>query len=188
MISFLLRLTLSAALIFVTPLPALADRCCEGSRISHCNRSGFFQCRDGTLSGCECNVRLKRTQKRLPRALPTSVKRAPRTSQGSTIDENEFIKEWCKLLEGDAHYQAVENNPDIVVDCQTEDYSVEVASAADYQHALGKALYISSYSKSKPGIVLLLQNESESAYLQKLKRAVQHHGIKIKVWKAFNSN
>lgn len=174
--------TLMFAVAFLH-VPAFARNCCS-TGIASCHKTGFFQCKDGELSKCKCNLYRKRAPK-LPRSLPGSVKKAPAVAvEPSGINRQKFIKEWCALVEGKANVPLSDGQK---IDCQTDTYAISIGFAKDFETTLGKALHQSTMTKSKAGVVLLLTSTLENHYVQKVKRLVQHHGLSIRVWKAFEN-
>ncbi len=65
------------------------------------------------------------------------------------------------------------------VDCLTDEYAIEVDFAPKWAEAIGQAIYCAKMTGRKPGIVLILEEDKDQRYLNRLNRAVEGEGIRV---------
>ena len=66
------------------------------------------------------------------------------------------------------------------VDCLTKDYAIEFDFGSKWAESIGQALYYSIQTGKKPGIVLILEKESDIKYWVRLNTVIEHSDLNIK--------
>jgi hypothetical protein len=97
-------------------------------------------------------------------------------SSSALASEKKYIEEWCKRNKGTTSYFVDDGSS---VDCLTEEYAVEFESAKKWPAAVGWALYYSTKTDKKPGIVLIIKEKEDYAYLKKLLNISEAYDIKV---------
>ena len=67
------------------------------------------------------------------------------------------------------------------VDILTEYYAIEVDFATKWAEAIGQALFYAAKTNSKPGILLIMEYETDTRYLERLLLVISEY-IYIKIW------
>ena len=70
------------------------------------------------------------------------------------------------------------------VDILTDTYAVEVERAHKWKNSIGQALWYALNTNKTPGIVLILENDTEYKYFIMLSTALDYAGLrdKVKIW------
>ncbi|MBW7957207.1 MAG: hypothetical protein H3C68_04870 [Deltaproteobacteria bacterium] len=98
---------------------------------------------------------------------------------GERHPERDYQSYWCGLAGGTAEFVL----PDRArVDCLTDEHAVEVDFAPKWAEAIGQSLYYAAVTGKKPGILLIMRDEGDTRYLERLFRASA--GLGITVWTA----
>jgi len=93
--------------------------------------------------------------------------------------ESYYQQIWCDNAGGETEHI----NPDKTrVDCLTTSHAIEFDFAKKWAEAIGQALYYSSQTGLPPGIVLIMEKESDDKFLLRLKTTINHWNLPIKVW------
>lgn len=100
-------------------------------------------------------------------------------ARSSSLHEKDFAEAWCAAAGGVTEVVQADRTR---IDCVTGEYAVEVDFGAKWAEAIGQALFYSAQSGLKPGIVLILKKPSEDRFLTRLKTALDHHGLIIRIW------
>jgi hypothetical protein len=93
--------------------------------------------------------------------------------------EKEYQKEWCERNNGVTEYSLPDRTR---VDCLTNDYAVEVEFAENWAEAIGQALYYAHETGRRPGIVLIIENDSDNKFLERLNKVNEAYKLHIKIW------
>ncbi|MGH8046092.1 MAG: hypothetical protein ACREKL_02495 [Chthoniobacterales bacterium] len=67
-------------------------------------------------------------------------------------------------------------------DVLTPTHAVEVSFAKDWQDAVGRALYQAAQLNKHAGILLILENEKDSVYRERLDTTISVFNLPIEVW------
>lgn len=67
------------------------------------------------------------------------------------------------------------------VDCLTETHAIEFEYARKYDEGLGQALYYAMETGKRGGVVLIL-DEGDRRFLNRLRRIVEYYGLPVDVW------
>ncbi|MBS4068912.1 MAG: hypothetical protein KGZ62_09940 [Sulfurimonas sp.] len=95
---------------------------------------------------------------------------------GHLYREKEYQDAWCAKAGGVTEYTLDDGTR---VDCLTDDYAIEFDFASKWAESVGQALYYSMQTGRQPGIVLILEKESDRRYLKRLKTLQTKFGFKI---------
>lgn len=100
-------------------------------------------------------------------------------SAGERHGERAYQASWCGMAGG--RTEAV--LPDRArVDCLTDEHAVEVDFAPKWAEAIGQSLYYAAVTGKKPGILLIMRDEKDRRYLERVLRVSA--GLGITVWTA----
>ena len=93
--------------------------------------------------------------------------------------EKHYQEKWCAEM-GQTNYPLPDKSR---VDCLTETHAVEVNFADNYKQAIGQAIYNSRITGKKPGLLIIIEKDSDYRYLPSLGADLRHVGVDdIKVW------
>ncbi len=84
------------------------------------------------------------------------------SSAGHLYKERDYQKAWCEREGGIIEYVL---DDQARVDCLLPDYAVEFDFASKWAEAVGQSLYYALKIGKKPGIVLILEKESDRRFL-----------------------
>lgn len=76
--------------------------------------------------------------------------------------EKEYQEVWCKQAGGVTEYVLDDGAR---VDCLTDEYAIEFDFAPKWAEAVGQSLYYALKTVKKPGIVLIIEKESDRRFL-----------------------
>lgn len=65
------------------------------------------------------------------------------------------------------------------VDCLTEQYAVEVDFAPKWAEGAGQALYYGLRTGKEPAVLLIMEKETDTRYLERLTPVAEEHGIAV---------
>ncbi|WP_321532286.1 hypothetical protein [uncultured Desulfuromonas sp.] len=65
------------------------------------------------------------------------------------------------------------------VDCLTESYAIEFDFSNKWAEAIGQSLYYAVETKRLPGIVLILEKQSDERHLKRLMKTAAPYGIRV---------
>jgi len=69
------------------------------------------------------------------------------------------------------------------IDCLTETHAIEYDFANKWAEAIGQSLHYGRMSNRKPGIVLIMEKETDNKYYKRLIDNINYYDLPIKVWK-----
>lgn len=101
---------------------------------------------------------------------------AQTATAGHLHKEKEYQAVWCAKMGGETEVVLDDGTR---VDCLTDQYAVEVDYAAKWAESVGQALYYSMQTNRRPGIVLILEKESDRRYLKRLEDLQTKYGLKV---------
>ncbi len=90
--------------------------------------------------------------------------------------EAHYQRIWCSEQGGITEYVL---NDKSRVDCLTDEYAVEVEFASKWKESVGQSLYYGIKTERKPGILLIMENETDTRSLNKLKIIGEKYNIRI---------
>ena len=94
-------------------------------------------------------------------------------------NEATYRDAWCSANNGTAE---VINDDRTRVDCVTSEYAIEFDYANKWYEAVGQSLHYGIKTGKKPGIVLILKNEKDQKYVNRLNATIQNYSLPITVW------
>lgn len=89
-----------------------------------------------------------------------------------------YQQQWCDEQKGVMEYVLDDRSR---VDCLTETHAIEVEFAPKWKESIGQALFYGIKTGKKPGVVLIIEKDSDGKYLDRLKIVGEKYGIDI--WK-----
>lgn len=90
--------------------------------------------------------------------------------------EKDYQAVWCEQQEG---LTEIVLDDHARVDCVTASHAVEVDFAAKWAESIGQALYYGLKTKLQPGVLLILEYESDQRYLKRLQAVATEYGITV---------
>ncbi len=90
--------------------------------------------------------------------------------------ERDYQVHWCAEMGGTVEYVLPDRTR---VDCLTDDYAVEVDFAGKWAEAVGQALYYGKRTNKRPGIVLIMESDSDGRFLKRLMTVSEELGIRV---------
>ena len=76
--------------------------------------------------------------------------------------EKDYQEVWCKQAGGITEYVLDDGAR---VDCLTDEYAIEFDFASKWAEAVGQSLYYALKTEKEPGIVLILEKETDRRFL-----------------------
>lgn len=93
--------------------------------------------------------------------------------------EKEYQQVWCSHESGEIEVRLPDKTR---IDCLTGQYAIEFDFATKWAEAIGQSLHYASQTGKQPGIVLILEKESDRKYLDILNNVIKYFSLEIKVW------
>ena len=93
--------------------------------------------------------------------------------------EKDYQVPWCAERDGVTEYRLPD---DTRVDCELTCYSVEFDHAERMYEAVGQSLHYSRMTGKRAGIALILNETTDSKYLNRLNDLIYHYRLPIDVW------
>ncbi|MBI5634881.1 MAG: hypothetical protein HZA15_15545 [Nitrospirae bacterium] len=90
--------------------------------------------------------------------------------------EKEYQAVWCEQHHGTTEYLLPD---DTRVDCLTNEYAIEFDFAGKWAESIGQALYYSLRTDRTPGVVLILERQSDRRFLKRIEAVADVYGIKV---------
>jgi hypothetical protein len=91
--------------------------------------------------------------------------------------EKDYQKAWCSANQGYSEFVLPDKTR---VDCLTSDYAIEFDFAKKWAESIGQALYYSLITQKKPGVVLIIENQSkDEKYIKRLSTVAKTCNISI---------
>lgn len=93
--------------------------------------------------------------------------------------EADYQNKWCQRAGGLTEVVQADKTR---VDCLTRNYAIEFDFGSKWAESIGQALYYSIQTGKKPGIVLILEKESDYKYWIRLNTVIEHSDLNIRTW------
>lgn len=90
--------------------------------------------------------------------------------------EKYYQEAWCKQAGGVTEYRLDDGTR---VDCLTDDYAIEFDFAPKWAESVGQALFYSLKTGKQPGVVLIMENDGDERYLDRLNALAVKYNIKV---------
>ena len=96
------------------------------------------------------------------------------------ISEAQYTRMINEKLQGKMEYSVTSGRVDIL----TETHAIEVERANKWKQAIGQSLWYGLQTTKKPGIILIIEKDSDYKYFIQLNTALDYAGLtdKIEVW------
>lgn len=95
---------------------------------------------------------------------------------GHQFLEKDYQIEWCAEHGGITEYVL---DDQARVDCLLDEYTIEFDFAPKWAEAIGQSLYYAEKTGKKPGIVLIIEKDSDKRYLKRLKTLSEKYQIRV---------
>lgn len=92
---------------------------------------------------------------------------------------------WCDSAGGIKEYRLSDGTR---VDCVTDNYSIEFDFAPHWAESIGQSLYYAERTGKQPGVVLIMENDGDERYMQRLDLIAVKFGIKVWVMNSGDVN
>lgn len=92
------------------------------------------------------------------------------------MPERVYQEKWCAEQGGVTEYRLEDGAR---VDCLTDEFAVEADFARKWAESIGQALFYSSVTDKRPGILLIMERETDGRYLKRLRTVADRLGIKV---------
>lgn len=93
--------------------------------------------------------------------------------------EKDYQCVWCESIKGQTEYLLPDKTR---IDCLTDTFAVEADFASKWAEAIGQALYYASQTNRTPGILLILEKESDIKYINRILESIEYFNLPIKIW------
>lgn len=90
--------------------------------------------------------------------------------------EKYYQNEWCSKACGKTEYRLDDNTR---VDCLTNEYAIEFDFAPKWAESVGQSLYYAEKTNLKPGVVLIMEKDTDYRYYKRLKVLADKYDIKL---------
>lgn len=90
--------------------------------------------------------------------------------------EKVYQQQWCSAVGGVTEYRLPDRTR---VDCLTDDYAIEFDFAPKWAESIGQALYYGICTDRQAGVVLIMEKETDTRYLERLNAVAEQHGIRV---------
>ena len=94
--------------------------------------------------------------------------------------EKYYQDKWCLEQGGQVEVRLPDRTR---CDCLTENNAIEFDFGSKWAEAIGQALYYSTQTGKRAGIVLILEKESDRKYWFRMMKVIQTYQLPIDVWK-----
>jgi hypothetical protein len=93
--------------------------------------------------------------------------------------EKWYQDQWCRSHDGDVEVILPDRTR---CDCLTEKNAVEFDFGKKWAEAVGQALYYSTQTNKKAGIVLIIESDKDLKYIERLKAIIRGYDLSVDVW------
>lgn len=90
--------------------------------------------------------------------------------------EKEYQATWCARVGGVTEYRLEDGTR---VDCLTDTHAIEFDFAPKWAESIGQALYYARMTGKRPGVVLIMEHNGDSRYLDRLNAVAEEYQIKV---------
>ena len=93
--------------------------------------------------------------------------------------ERHYQERWCAWHGGESEVVLEDHTR---VDCLTKTHAVEVDYGRKWAESIGQALHYGAMTGRTPGVVLIIETETDERYLQRLFNVGKHWGLSLTIW------
>ena len=90
--------------------------------------------------------------------------------------EKYYQQNWCRENKGISEVKLSDNTR---IDCLTDEYAIEFDFASKWAEAIGQSLHYSYMTNKKAGIVLIVENDDDVKYVDRIKPLCEKHNITL---------
>lgn len=90
--------------------------------------------------------------------------------------EKEYQDVWCNQNSGQLEYRLDDLTR---VDCLTDEYAIEFDFAPKWAESVGQALYYAAKTGKAPGVVMIVEKDTDRKHLKKIRVLADKYGIKL---------
>ena len=94
--------------------------------------------------------------------------------------EKYYQTNWCNKNKGMSEVKLSDNTR---IDCLTSEYAIEFDFASKWAEAIGQSLHYSYMTNKKAGIVLIVENNDDKKYVDRIKPLCEKHEITL--WETY---
>ena len=94
--------------------------------------------------------------------------------------EKYYQRNWCQENNGIVEVKLSDNTR---IDCLTDEYAIEFDFANKWAEAIGQSLHYSFMTNKKAGIVLIVENDDDKKYVDRIKPLCEKHEIAL--WQTY---
>ena len=87
---------------------------------------------------------------------------------------------WCEDQGGQARRVLADQT---LIDCITKTHAIKFEPAANWDKAIGEALFYGFKTGKKAGLVLIFEKKDDDVYWQRMNHVLEHFNLPIDVWK-----
>ncbi len=93
--------------------------------------------------------------------------------------ERWYQERWCEAHNGRMEVVLADNTR---CDCVTDTHAIEFDFGSKWAESIGQALYYGLQTGKRPGVVLILEKDSDRRYWIRLNTTIQHYDLPIDTW------
>ncbi len=101
-------------------------------------------------------------------------------SAGNLHHESWYQEQWCSSANGKTEVVLRDNTR---CDCLTDTHAIEFDFAKKWAESIGQALHYGKMTGKRAGIVLILKDEAETKYVDRVRAIIETYELPIDVWK-----
>lgn len=105
---------------------------------------------------------------------------ADRPQEMFALPSDYYRQQWCTEHRGATEVRMADGSS---ADCITSTHVVQFQFAPKWTEAIGSALYYSSQTGKKAGIVIIIKEDHDLEYWKRLNATIEHFKLPIKAWK-----
>jgi hypothetical protein len=105
---------------------------------------------------------------------------ADRPQEMFALPSDYYRQKWCTEHRGATDVRMADGSS---ADCITSTHVVQFQFAQKWAEAIGTALYYSSQTGKKAGIVIIIKEDHDLEYWKRLNATIEHFKLPIQAWK-----
>jgi len=105
---------------------------------------------------------------------------ADRPQEMFSLPSDYYRQQWCTEHRGATEVRMADGSS---ADCITSTHVVQFQFAPKWAEAIGTALYYSSQTGKKAGIVIIIKEDHDLEYWKRLNATIEHFKLPIRAWK-----
>jgi hypothetical protein len=105
---------------------------------------------------------------------------ADRPQEMFALPSDYYRQQWCTEHRGATEVRMADGSS---ADCITSTHVVQFQFAQKWSEAIGSALYYSSQTGKKAGIVIIIKEDHDLEYWKRLNATIEYFKLPIRTWK-----